>query len=312
MKRLNQLIILIFVVTCVIFGAYMIKSYASRDIEGPEITMKDDTIKASIKDSDKKLLKGIKATDKKDGDVSDSLIIESTQMNEDKNFTIVCAAFDKSNNVSKASRTVIFEDYTPIHFNISKPLRFPVGAFDQILQNITASDCLDGDITNRIKISSKDDDSDYKGAGIYDYKIEATNSMGDTAVLPVSVEFYTDSYEERLFHPNLYLKKYLVYLSKGADFNPRDYLDSVGIGNELYAFDENITSEDSETPLTDEMSAAERTTADGQQITGVISYDSVNSQSNVNTSKTGVYTVEYSCTTKDGYTGATQMTVVVE
>ena len=64
--------------------------------------------------------------------------------------------------------------------------------------------------------------------------------------------------------------------------------------------------------MTDEMSAAERTTADGQQITGVISYDSVNSQSNVNTSKTGVYTVEYSCTTKDGYTGATQMTVVVE
>lgn len=309
MKRLNKLIILIFIGTCVLFGGYMIKNYTARDTEGPEITMKNDTIKASIKDSDAKLLKGIKAVDKKDGDVSDSLLIESIKMNEDKNCTIVCAAFDKSNNVSKASRTVVFEDYTPIHFSITKPLRFPVGSFNQILQNITASDCIDGDITNRIKISSDDEESDYKGAGVYDYKIEAENSLGDTAVLPVSVEFYTDSYEERLFHPNLYLKKYLVYLSKGAEFNPRDYLDSVGIGNELYAFDENITDEDSETATED---AVQKTSADGQQITGAISYDAVSSQSNVNTAEAGIYTVEYSCTTKDGYTGATQMTVVVE
>lgn len=311
MKRINRLIIAIFVVTCVIFGAYTGSTYLSKDTEGPVITMKKDTITASIEDSDQTLLKGIKAEDKKDGDVSDSLIIESMQMGEDGNCTIICAAFDRSNNVSKASRTVKFEDYTSIHFNISQPLRFPVGSSGQILKCITASDCIDGDITNRIKITQKDEDSDYSGAGVYDYQVEAVNSLGDQAVLPISVEFYTDSYEERLFHPNLYLKKYLIYLSEGSSFDARSYLDSVGIGSNLYAFDENITSEESETALP-EGSQVPATTQDGQQITGVISYDAVSYQSNVKTDKAGTYTVEYSCTTKKGYTGTTQMTVVVE
>lgn len=310
MKRINKLITGVFVVTCVAFGAYTGSSYMSRDTEGPVITMKKDTIKASIEDSDQTLLKGVKAKDKKDGDVSDSLIIESMQIEDDGNCTIVCAAFDKSNNVSKASRTVKFEDYRPIHFNITQPLRFPAGASNQILKYITASDCIDGDITNRVKLTQKDEDADYTGAGVYDYLIEASNSLGDQAVLPISVEFYTDSYEERLFRPNLYLKNYLVYLSKGSSFDPKGYLDSVGIGNDLYAFDENITSEESETavPEGDEV----QTTQGDKQITGVISYDAVSYQSNVKTDKTGTYTVEYSCTTKKGYTGTTQMIVVVE
>lgn len=311
MKRINRLIIAIFVITCVIFGIYTGSSYLSRDTEGPVITMSKDTISAGIEDSDQTLLKGIKAEDAKDGDVSDSLIIESMQMGEDGNCTIVCAAFDKSNNVSKASRTVEFEDYTPIHFNIAQPLRFPVGSSNQILKCITASDCIDGDITNRVKLTQKDENADYSGAGVFDYQIEAVNNLGDQAVLPISVEFYTDSYEERLFHPNLYLKKYLVYLPEGSKFDPKKYLDSVGIGNERYAFDENITSEESETAVP-EGSDIQATSQDGQQITGVISYDAVSYQSNVNTAKAGTYTVEYSCTTKKGYTGTTQMTVVVE
>lgn len=311
MKRIEKLITGVFAVTCVIFGVYTGSSYLSKDTEGPVITMKKDTIKASIEDTDQTLLKGIKAEDKKDGDVSDSLIIESMQMGEDGNCTIVCAAFDKSNNVSKASRTVKFKDYTPIHFNITQPLRFPVRSSNQILKCITASDCIDGDITNRVKLTQKDEDSEYDGAGVYDYEIEATNSFGDQASIPVSVEFYTDSYEERLFHPNLYLKNYLVYLPVGSSFDPKSYLDSVGIGNDLYAFDENITSEESETALP-EGEEVQTTTQGDKQITGAISYDAVSYQSNVKTDKAGTYTVEYSCTTKKGYTGTTQMIVVVE
>ena len=311
MKKTDKLIIAVFIVTCVIFGIYTGSNYLEKDTEGPVITMKDETIEASIKDSDRTLLRGVTAKDKKDGDVSDSLIIESMQMEKDGNCTIVCAAFDKSNNVSKASRTVRFTDYTPIHFNITSPLRFSVGGSGQILKCVTASDCIDGDITNRIKLTEKDEDAEYSGAGVYDYQLEVTNSLGDQATIPISVEFYTDSYEERLFHPNLYLKKYLVYLSQGSDFDPKSYLDSVGIGNELYAFDENITSEESETAVTTE-DQMQQTAGNGQQITGVISYDAVSYQSNVNTAEAGTYTVEYSCTTKKGYTGTTQMIVVVE
>ena len=311
MKQTEKLILVIFVLTCILFGIYAGGGYLTRDKEGPVITMKEETIKASIEDSDKKLLEGVVAKDKRDGDVSDSLIIESIQMKEENQCTIVCAAFDQSNNVSKASRTVIFEDYTPIHFSISKPLCFPIGSTEEILQSITASDCMDGNITSKIKLTSQDEDSDYNGAGVFDYQVEVTNSIGDTAVLPISVEFYTDSYEERLFRPNLYLKKYLIYLKKGSEFEPKAYLDSVGIGNTLYAFQENVSSEESETVSASEENEM-KVNEDGEQITGIISYDTVKYQSNVETDKEGTYTVEYSCTTKAGYTGTTQMIVVVE
>lgn len=47
MKRVDRLIIAVFIVTCVIFGIYTGSSYMSRDTEGPVITMKKDTIEAS-------------------------------------------------------------------------------------------------------------------------------------------------------------------------------------------------------------------------------------------------------------------------
>ena len=54
-------------------------------------------------------------------------------------------------------------------------------------------------------------------------------------------------------------------------------------------------------------------TQDGKQIYGVISYDAVKYQSNVKTKEPGVYTVEFSCTTKGGIAPAQyQMIVIVE
>ena len=96
MKQTEKLILVIFVLTCILFGIYAGGGYLTRDKEGPVITMKEETIKASIEDSDKKLLEGVVAKDKRDGDVSDSLIIESIQMKEENQCTIVCAAFDES------------------------------------------------------------------------------------------------------------------------------------------------------------------------------------------------------------------------
>lgn len=309
MKNIRRFIAIFFAITLGIFSLYVGGAYLKRDSEGPVITCDKDRITASFEDTDKTLLKGVKAADARDGDVSDSLLIESIEIMEGKECMVNYAAFDKSNNVSKASRIVEFEDYRPIHFSFSGPLRFVLGSDAEILKSIHADDCMDGDITNRIKLVSRQEDSGYNGAGIYDYELQVTNSIGDTAVLPVSVEFYADSYEERLFHPNIYLKKYVVYLERGSVFQPMDYLDSVGIGSELYLFDENIGSGLSMTPAEQ---TGQETDGNGRKISGVISYESVKYQSNVKTSEPGNYTVEYSCTTKDNYIGATQMVVVVE
>lgn len=303
MRGMHKIVMTVFLLTVIGFGAFCGIKYVSKDTEGPVITDEEKELKASIQDSDEDLLKGIKAKDDKDGDVSDSLLIEKKMIDDDGNCIVSYAAFDNSNNVSKDSRIIEFTDYYSPRFTITQPLRFPLGSESEIMNNVGAEDCIDGDISSRIKITKENENEDYNGEGIYNYQLEVTNSMGDTSVLPISVEFYVDSYEERLYHPNIYLTSYVVYLEKDSDFDPMDYLESVEIGSEMYIFGENIESDEGQENI-----------KEGEEITvsGVINYDKVKYQSDVDTSQPGNYSVEYSCISQDGYMGTTQLTVVVE
>lgn len=296
MKNLRKLIFFVFILTLAVFGVYVTGSYLGKDTKAPVIKFDKDTITASIEDSGTSLLKGVSARDDKDGDVTDSLIVESMQKLEGNLCEVVYVAFDSSDNIGTASRTVDFEDYRSIHFRITAPMRFTIASSNEILNNITADDCIDGDLTNRIKLVNKSENSDYVGAGIYDYEFQVTNSIGDTAVLPVSVEFYTDSYEERLYRPNIYLKEYIVYLNKGDKINPKDYLKQITIGSDVYVFDENDLPAEGE-----EMNMA-----------GVLDRSQVKVQSDVRTKEEGIYTVNYSYTTDDDHIGTAQLIVVVE
>lgn len=307
MKRIQKIVLVVFLITVIGFGAFVAMRYTGRDTEGPVIKDQNKEIEASIQDSDEKLLEGIQAMDEKDGDVSDSLIIESRKVDKDGACILTYAAFDNSNNVSKGRRTVSFTDYHSPHFTINKPLRFVLGSKNEILECLGAQDCIDGDISNRIKLVKESDNDEYVGEGIYNYQLEVTNSFGDTAVLPISVEYYVDSYEERIYHPNLYLSSHVVYVAKGSTFDPKSYLDSMKIGNSLYVFSENMGS-NSEAGSEE----AVMVTEDGQTVASVISYSKVKYQSDVDTSRTGNYTVEYSYVSDDGYMGTTQLIVVVE
>lgn len=309
MKKIRRLIVVAFVFTCIAFGLFAGKVLFMKDTKAPKITFDEKVIAASIEDSEKTLTKGVKVKDNRDGNVSDSVIIESIDKLKGNECRINYAAFDTSNNVAKASRKVIFEDYRPIHFNISQPLRFVLGANGEIAQAITADDCIDGDITNKIKVISGNDNSKYDGEGIYNYDVQVTNSIGDTATLPISVEFYADSYEVRMYYPMIYLSSYVVYVEKDSDFKPKDYLLGIGVGNELHLFEEAIG-----TGVNGKGTAADiaEKIGSGRRMSDPINYEVVKWQSNVDTKEQGIYTVEYSCTTIDKYMGTTQLIVVVE
>lgn len=76
----------------------------TRDKTGPEITVSEDRKITYEMGGDKKaLLDGVKATDKKDGDVSDSLMVEGVRQNEDGSLEITYSAVDHSNNVTKVT-----------------------------------------------------------------------------------------------------------------------------------------------------------------------------------------------------------------
>ena len=81
MRRLKIAVCLIFVASCVIFAGYTVKSKMLEDHTPPVITCKDKTVTLSVQTDQKKqkkaLLKGVKAEDNRDGDLTSSVRIAS-------------------------------------------------------------------------------------------------------------------------------------------------------------------------------------------------------------------------------------------
>ena len=74
-----------------------------------------------------------------------------------------------------------------------------------------------GILTDNIRMTSQNLNNGMEG--IYSVTFQVTNSLGDTAVLPISVIIESSG---RL--PEIQLREYLLYLSQGDDFRPENYL----------------------------------------------------------------------------------------
>lgn len=111
-------------------------------------------------------------------------------------------------------------------------------------------------------------------AGTYSITLQVTNSLGDTAIVPLSVIM-----QENGKLPSIALQEYLVYLKQGDRFDPESYLLRV----------------------TELIAGRERTCP----------LDEVSIDSKVDMDHPGVYEVTYQYTGEAG-TGKTILTVVVE
>ncbi len=309
MKLVRRLVFFIALGTTVFFVLFWELWVSKKDVEGPEITCEEEEYSASIDANEKELLKGMEAWDEKDKDVTDSLIIEKKEIIPGtKDFILTYAATDSSHNVSKYERTVTYEDYYSPHFKAAKPFRFAIGEEASLLSNFTAEDCMEGDITNRIKLEKKSGGSN--GEGIQTYELSVSNQLGDTSILPISVEFYTDTYEERFSYPNIYLTDYIYYIKKGTEFKPTSLLKEIQIGNTVYQYDKDKKKffEMEEVESDNKDTTEWKKKKNGKEIASKeISY-----KSDIDVSKQGIYTVEYSYQEKDGRIGTTQLIVVVE
>ena len=265
-------IIVIFVIVTMIFTFNLYKNKKVTDGTMPEIQFSSEQIKVSVKATKEELLQGVIAKDEKDGDLTNSVIIESISKFVDKkkhiaNITYVVA--DSDNNVVKKTRKVKFIDYKSPEFTLSQPLCFDVGSDITVSDVIGARDGYDGDISGKVKILSSTVSTN--SAGEY---TQVTNSLGDTAKLKTVVIIR----QSNNLSPNISLKKNIVYLHKGDEFNADAYIDSVQDYNE------------------DDLPA------------GSVKVSS----SSVDMEKDGCYSVEYTAKDKEDNEGKTYLTVVVE
>ncbi len=109
---MKKFLVVLLVIICIGLGAGVVFLRGSEDNEGPKITFEEgkDTKYSSDMTKDE-LLQKVKAYDEKDGDVTDSLTVETMYpKNDGKEMTIIFVAKDKSNNVTKKEFTMEASD----------------------------------------------------------------------------------------------------------------------------------------------------------------------------------------------------------
>ena len=293
MKRLKIAVCLMFVVSCAVFAGYNVKSKMIEDHTPPVITCDEDTVTLSVqteqKEQQEALLKGVKAKDNRDGNLTSSVRIASmSHFIAPGKRTISYVVFDKANHVGTLERTVQYSDYVPPKIHLTEPLRYTTKevAKSNLTENMTAEDCLDGDLTSQIRTSLNDNIYNVI-AGTYGVTAQVSNSAGDVCAVPleITVTDATDRQEQEKEYP--LLSEYIAYTTVNTPIDPMAYLKGLEINGAEYTY-----------------------ANDGAMLAGTMERISVTS--GVDYSQAGVYPIEYSYTADGAPTAVTKLYVVVQ
>ncbi len=300
LRRTRIFVIIFFLFSVSVWGGYRFYERAHTDRTSPLITMDSDSVTVPVEGGDEAILQGVTAKDEKDGDLTDKIFIESRSNFISKGrFSVTYAVADSDNHVSKATREVSYSDYRSPTYELSQPLKFQTSKESMqdlnIAANLSAYDVLDGNISNKIRISGDYTLSSYN-PGDYPMEFIVMNSMGDTVHLPVTVTIYSASEENA--KPKITLKKYLVNTPVGQG------VDVVGMIEEISYRGYTYTREEDGNFYSGEYDA------DGLPI--MFTSDSLFIETNVDFNTPGAYEVKINYTdAAEGVSNYTYMYIVV-
>ena len=206
MKNLQIILIILFLVVSVVFCAFFCYDRLMVDREAPTILCDGTPLEVSVPATVRELCAGLTATDNVDGDLTDRIVVRKvSQLYGSNTAMIQYAVFDSSSNVCTYSRSVTYTDYSKPRFSLSQPLIYNLNSIISLSDRLTATDSIDGDISQRIRVAASSVSSSEKG--LYPITVQVTNSSGDTAVatMTVTIENVTSR------HPVIRLSEYLIY-----------------------------------------------------------------------------------------------------
>ena len=221
MRLLKIILIVILAIVTLAFGTTEITERINGGNDAPVISCDSEILEISVTADRQTLLEDVTAKDAQDGDLTTAIRISGiSKFIDDATTNITYLVFDSDNNVGSLTRTIRYTDYVPPRLSITKPLVYSYNDSMTILDRMTAEDCIDGDITDSIRLSTlSSSGEDY----IYSLNVRVTNSMDDTQQLTLPVVRYPDNAER----PEITLTSYLVYLEQGSDFSAREYISYV-------------------------------------------------------------------------------------
>lgn len=236
LRKTRIFVVIFFIISVLLFGSYTLIRAVTVDRTLPIIEMDSDEVTISVKGGDAAILEGIKASDEKDGDITGNLFVESKSTFIEKGiFKATIAVADSDNHVTKVERKVTYSDYRSPQFTLTEPLKFLTTRENRddlnIAESLRANDVVDGDISNKIKISSEYSINGYT-TGDSHMEFIVTNSMGDTSKLPVTVNIYSALEESGL--PEIILSNYLINTPVGAGADIEALIEQIEYHNDTF------------------------------------------------------------------------------
>lgn len=218
MKTVKQTVIILLIVLLVAnIGSYFYLGLSDRS-DGPKISCPEGVLDIHTTDSESVLLQGVTAKDNQDGDISDQVIIGGiSKLISSNTAKVTYLVFDSDDNMASHVRYIRYVDYHRPTFRISQPLVFSSTEEISVMPYLQAHDVLDGDISERIRVSTLEASSNTE---VYYVSIQVTNSVGDRAWLKLPVLLL----ESDPMRPVITLSTSLAYLNKGDEFNAEEYL----------------------------------------------------------------------------------------
>ena len=192
--------------------------------KAPQITFEDTHLELSVGDDSSRLMEGVRATDKEDGELTSEVIIDSiSAFDGKKNRTGRYVVFDKENKAAQASRTISYVDYQPPKILIKDSLVQDVISVAKINRMMEAVSCVDGDISNNVEVNiGKLQDNEVV------LKIHAYDSTGTESNLSVVLEYDRNTYPVKIC-----LREYALYVPAGEIYDLKQNVQEIVLGNQV-------------------------------------------------------------------------------
>ena len=223
MRTIKQVLIILLVLLAIGHIATSIYQGSSDRKDPPTISCPSEVLEVSSSDDEAVLLTGITASDPQDGDLTDQVIVGGiSKLISNNTAKVTFLVFDSDDNMGMCTRYIRYTDYQRPQFAIKEPLVYASTGEVSLLNRLSATDVVDGDVTNRVRVSTL---SSTSSSEIYDITVQVTNSVGDTAwlQLPVLVQ------ETDPLRPVITLNSYLIYVDMGSEFDPAANIESVAV-----------------------------------------------------------------------------------
>ena len=220
MEKFKKMLLGLLAASLALLVGFRIFEAVTLDRTAPVITCPDGVMETSVAAPESVLLAEVQAQDDRDGDLTANVVVESISvMNKDHTRQVTYAVMDLGGNVGRTTRTIHYTDYQLPRIHLNTPLRIDeIAKLTPTLDSIRAESVLDGDLSANLKYHFSNNGPVF-GKGIYPIELRVNDSAGNSLVLHTSLEVY-DKREEPL---PVELTQYIVYLPKGAPFDPARY-----------------------------------------------------------------------------------------